>query len=219
MNPLKYIFSFLYPLTVEKTSSAFNPVLEVRIENGKYVLNAANANYSFGSLHRIFLKAFQKIKIGEREIKNVLLLGFGAGSVPVLLFEEYKLNCKITAVEIDEKVIELAKKHFNVQSFKSLNLVCSDASKFVEECSSKFDLIVVDIFIDDKVPSQFESTDCLLALKKLMGDKSILLFNKIVETENGEESFIRLLNNFKEIFVETDVLNILGNRVLTTTSE
>ncbi|HKR04065.1 MAG TPA: methyltransferase domain-containing protein [Bacteroidia bacterium] len=218
MNILKFIFSFIYPVTVEKTSSVFNPLLEVRLENGKYVLNAANANYSFGSLHQIFLKAFQKIKIGERGIKNVLLLGFGAGSVPELLFEEFKINCTITAVEVDDKVIELGKKYFNTERFEKLELICADALEFVQQCNSKFDLIVLDLFIDNKVPSQFESPGFLLALKKLMGNKSILLFNKIVEMKDAE-SFDRLHENFKKIFGETDFMDILGNRVLMTVSE
>src|SRR3954471_6764919 len=77
MNFFKFISSFIYPVTVERTSSALNPLLEVRIENGKYVLNSEHANYSFGSLHRIFKRAFKMTRIGDKEIKNVLLLGFG----------------------------------------------------------------------------------------------------------------------------------------------
>jgi len=214
MNFLKFVFSFIYPVTIEKTSSKINPVLEVRIENGKYVLNALHANYSYGTLHQIFLKAFQRIGLNDRQIKNVLLLGFGAGSVPHLLAQEFKIDCKITAVEIDDKVIEIAKKYFNIQRFENLDLIIADAFEFVNHCNFKFDLIVVDIFINDKVPAEFESQQFLLALKKLMSDSSLLLFNKIVQSENGEEPFRRFLKNFKDIFPETETMEILGNRVI-----
>jgi hypothetical protein len=214
MNILKFIFSFLYPVTIEKTSSAFNPLLEIRIENGKYVLNAAHANYSFGSLHKIFFNAFRQIKIGERGIQNVLLLGFGGGSVPVLLFEEFKLDCKITAIEIDEKVIELSKKYFNIQRFENLNLVCADAFEFVQKCDSNFDLVVVDLFIDNKVPFQFESTEFFDALKKLMENPSILLFNKIIGIEDDSTSFDTLLKNIELIFNQAEVLPIFENRII-----
>ncbi len=214
MNILKFLISFIYPVTVEKSSSVINPLLEVRIENGKYVLNAAHANYSFGSLHRVMSNAFYRVKIGERGIANVLLLGVGCGSVPVLLFEEFKMDCNMTAVEIDEKVIDLAKKHFNIQRFDKLKLVCTDALEFVQQCDSKFDLVIVDLFIDNKVPVQFESHEFLITLKKLMSDKSILLFNKIIEIENGMASFNRLMKNFENIFGKAEVLNIFENRVV-----
>ncbi len=214
MNWFKFIFSFLYPVIVEQTSGKFNPVLEVRIENGKYVLNAAHANYSFGSLHQIFLNAFKQIKIGEKEIKNVLLLGFGGGSVPVLLFEEFKISCKITAVEIDQKVIDLGRKYFNIQRFEHLELICDDAFEYVRKCNLKFDLIVVDLFIDSKVPSQFESREFLDSLKKLMDNQSTLLFNKIIEVKNGAESFERLVENAENIFSEIQVLNIYENKMI-----
>jgi len=214
MNLFKFIFSFLYPVTVEEISGKYNPVLEVRIENGKYVLNAALANYSFGKLHQIFLNAFKQIKIGEKEIKNVLLLGFGGGSVPVLLFEKFKMNCKITAVEIDQKVIDLGKKYFNIQRFENLELICDDALEYVKNCNLKFDLVVVDIFIDNKVPSQFESGEFLASLKSLMKNKSILLFNKIVELENEAESFAKLVEKAENIFSEIQVLNIYENKLI-----
>ncbi|MEO5571021.1 MAG: fused MFS/spermidine synthase [Bacteroidia bacterium] len=214
INIFKSVWSFIYPLTVEKTSSHFNSVLEVRIENGKYVLNAANANYSFGSLHRIFLNAFKQTTIGERPIKNVLLLGFGAGSVPVLLFDEFKIDCKITAIEIDEKVIALGKKYFNIQRFEKLELICADAYEYVLKCNMKFDLIITDIFIDDKVPSQVEQVEFIAALKKLMNPGSMILFNKIINVENGMASLSKLQKQFKSVFDEYDVLNISGNVII-----
>jgi spermidine synthase len=211
---MKNLLSYLYPVIIEKTSGPFNPVLEVTIENGKYVLNAAHANYSFGSLHFIFNKAFQTIKIGERGLKNVLLLGLGGGSVPVLLFEEFKMNCHITAIEIDEKVIELAKKYFNIQRFQHLEIICEDAFDYVRHCNKKFDLIISDIFIDNKVPEKIESKEFLLTIKKLMQKDSIFLFNKIPGIENGIESFNLLQKNVTTIFGEFEIIAVGENKVL-----
>jgi spermidine synthase len=214
MNFFKFISSFIYPLTVERTSSALNPLLEVRIENGKYVLNSEHANYSFGSLHHIFKRAFKMTRIGDKDIKNVLLLGFGAGSVPALLADDFKINCHITAVEIDEKVLTLARKYFNIHRFDTLHLICADAFQFVQSCNSTFDLIVVDIFVDDKVPVQFETPEFLLALKKLMRNNGFLFFNKIPDAENGMKRFDNLVTHFKNIFGEITVLNVSENRVI-----
>lgn len=213
MNFLKFLLSFLFPVKVTKTSSRFNPVLEVCIENGKYVMNSQNANYSFGSLHRIFLKAFERLKIKDRKIKNVLCLGLGAGSIPDLLKKKFQPGCRITAVEIDEKVIELAKKYFNIQQFHDLDIICDDAFNFVKKCNSRFDLIIMDIFIDNVVPPQFETEDFLASVKKIMSRESLFIFNTM-PAPASHKNFAALQNNFTEIFGVTIVLHVMGNVVL-----
>jgi spermidine synthase len=214
MKPFEYLISYFYPVIVERTSSKYNPVLDVAIENGKYVLNAANANYSFGSLHKIFLKAFEELKIINRNISSVLLLGLGGGSVVELLRNNFQLDCSITAVEIDEKVISLATKYFNLQHYDRLEVVCADASEYIKRVESLFELMIVDLFIDNKVPSQFESVEFLAVLKKRRKNKSLLLFNTIVSTDNSDTSLIQLKNNIQNVFGIYEVLSILGNEVI-----
>lgn len=213
MHYLQKLLSYIYPVTIKKTSSQTNPVLELRIENGKYVLNSANANYSFAGLHKVFQHAFKKVMIGERGIKNILLLGLGTGSIPQILFEDYKLNCLITAIEIDEKVLEFGKKYFNIQRFANLDIICADAFEFVQQCYTKFDLIVVDVFIDNRVPVQFESEKFLSSLKKLMNNVSLLLFNKIVTDKMMNPTFDKLKSNMNEVFNEYKIINVKGNVV------
>lgn len=213
MNSIKKHISYLYPIKVETTSSRYNPVLEVTLENGRYVLNAAHANYSFGSLHKIFLKTFEKVKVKEKAMGNVLLLGLGGGSVPEILFEKYKLNCKITAIEIDEKVVELARKYFQINCYPNLEIITADALEYLKTITITFDLIVVDLFIDNKVPSQFEHADFLNSLNSIMNSKGMILFNKIKDEENGLDSILRLKNTFETVFSTVEILYVLGNYV------
>jgi tRNA1(Val) A37 N6-methylase TrmN6 len=85
-------------------------------------LNSKNANYSFDGLHIIFNQLFQKIDINKFEFRNILILGMGAGSIISLLRDKYNISCPITAIEKDEVVIELAKKYFNIDKYKSLTI-------------------------------------------------------------------------------------------------
>lgn len=77
------------------------------------MLNARFANYSFGMLHEMFINTFKKIKLQHRNIKEALLLGFGAGSFASILTDDYRMNCHITAVEKDRLVIEIGRKYFD----------------------------------------------------------------------------------------------------------
>ena len=81
----------MYPIVIETREGSVTPYLEVMKSNGKYVLNSHNANYSFGGLHILFDAFFKQIDIKKYDIKNVLLLGMGAGSVISLLKQKYKM--------------------------------------------------------------------------------------------------------------------------------
>ena len=101
---LKKALSYLWPITIYQCSSSHNPVLEVAYWRGRHILNARNANYSFGGLHKVFVNAFRHIKLNTEAMNNVLVLGFGSGSVAGILTDDYNFKGLITGVEMDEKV-------------------------------------------------------------------------------------------------------------------
>ena len=116
---------------IEKAGSRVNPVLEVLMLGDNLLLNSANTNYSFGGLHRVFQKVFAKINIQKITIGDVLILGFGAGSVASILRDELGMKCRIKGVEKDEEVIRLGAKHSNTSRFDRLELVQEDAAKYM----------------------------------------------------------------------------------------
>jgi len=88
---LKYLTSFLVPVVMEKKQGTLSPV-EVCLVNGRYHLNSAHVNYSFGGLHTVFERVFAHLEIQDREFSSVLVLGFGAGSVADILRNRYEKN-------------------------------------------------------------------------------------------------------------------------------
>ena len=212
MNFIKNVISFFRSIfsdrIVESTSSEINSVLEVRFQNGKYVLNSKNVNYSFGGLHVVFQKFFKRIKINEFKIDDVLILGLGAGSIVEILKNNYHLNCKITGVEKDPEVIKLAKKYFDIEKYDNIKIEINDAFDFLISNNKKYDLIIVDIYIDYKVPEKFESPEFLKLIKKSLSNKGLFVFNKMIFNEDNKKSAIKLFNLFIEIFGETQIIKI-----------
>lgn len=183
-NQLEKILSYIFPFSVEQKKGEISPYLEVSLYCGKYKLNAAKVNYSYGGLHYIFDEVFNKIQIKEKKIKNALILGFGAGSVACLLTEKYNQNCMITGVEKDAEVIQLAHKYFNITRFKKLELIHADASDFVSMSTLKFDLIIVDVFVEDNVPKKFHQLPFIQRLDELLSENGILIFNKVINNSD-----------------------------------
>ena len=149
---MKKILSYIYPVT-KKIHSEFSGDLELTWYNGKKHLNTKNANYSYGSLQRILKIGLEKIDLTDT--KKILILGMGGGSVIKTLQEDFKYQNNITAVDIDPVIIKVAKEEFDIVEHKNLIIICEDAQLFMQLNSQKFDLIIIDLYIDTKVPSPF----------------------------------------------------------------
>lgn len=207
--------SYIWGQRLATYNSSLSGKLEVWMVNGKLVLNSAHANQSYDSLHHVFAQVFDEIQLANQPVRNALLLGLGAGSVPALIEEELVMNCKITAVEKDPLMIELGKKYFDLNRFKHLQIVLDDALHYVASCKKQFELIIIDLFVDDHVPEPFTDEVFLTDLNRLLSNEGFVLFNMIVQTPSQLEQFKRVYDFFSEQDGVTKILQpIATNKVL-----
>lgn len=192
--------SYLVGRVVERVRSEISPCLEITYVNGRYMLNSLHVNYSYGSIQKIFDIEFKKNKIKERKMNDVLILGFGAGGIACLLQEKYKIKCSVTGVEIDNQVLLLARKYFNNSSFRNAEIVCADAVDYMKKNKKLFDLIIVDICIDNIVPKEVESAEFLKNLKESLQEKGMIIFNKYIFNSETEKSANKLYDTFGKVF-------------------
>ena len=207
---LKKAFSYLWPLT-KKIKSDFSGELEVTWLNGKKVLDTKNANYSYGALHQILDLALQKTQADRGG--HTLVLGLGGGSVLQLLRKKFNFYGKITAVELDSKVIEIAKKEFNIQQYQPLEVICVDAEKFVKQNDQKFDTVIVDLFIDIYVPEQFYQVEFWRDLARLLQPKATVIFNAGIG-ENQQVKINQLQQKIKSTILFEKIENVKGTNTL-----
>lgn len=204
---LKKLTSFLFPVIVKKYYSRVNGNLTVAFENGKQVLNSAHANYSFGELHAVFKSAFDKIDLTR--FRKILLLGLGAGSVVKLISKKNK-TAIIHAVESDSVVVEIAKKDFHIDHYKNLEIYISDALNFLNTGNTIYDLIVTDIFIDDKVPDFIFSDAFFKSLKIHCNEYSLVIVNAALPGKQSKPDLNKIACSF---FLSVKKKHIRGNEV------
>lgn len=108
-------------------------------------------------------------------VNSVLVLGLGGGSVIISLREKFKYGGLIHAVELNETIIAVAKEEFGIQPSNNLIIEQHDAFEFVKTATGNFDLIIVDLFIDNIVPSQFLTAEFCQNLYRL--SNRYILFN------------------------------------------
>ncbi|SHJ28140.1 spermidine synthase [Flavobacterium haoranii] len=176
----KYLSYFL-PVNIHKKTSQISKNLEVTWNNGQLVLDSENTNYSYGSLQRILRKGLKYI--GYSRIQNfnsVLVLGVAGGSVIKTLVDEVKFTRKITGVEIDKDVVEIANSFFKLDQIENLNIVVDDAFEFVLKTKEKYDLIIIDIFQDTTMPNFLFEDFFIQRVNFLLNVNGFILFNTMV---------------------------------------
>ena len=75
---------------------------------------------------------------------TALLLGVGAGTLAHLLARHFP-GIRIVGVDIDPRVIEFARHHFDL-AVPNLEVVIGDAFVYAVECRERFDYVAVDLF-------------------------------------------------------------------------
>lgn len=183
---LAKFFSYFIPINVVKKNSSVSNTLEVTWNNGELVLDSKNTNYSYGSLQRILRKGLKYIGFERiRKFENILVLGVAGGSVIKTIVHEIKFKGKITGVEIDKDVVEIANKYFKLNEIKNLELIVDDAFEFVLKTKDKYDLIIIDIFQDTTMPNFLFEDFFINRINFLLNVNGFILFNTMVINEKN----------------------------------
>ena len=169
----------LWPLT-KSFQTQYNGNLQVTWSNGRKVLNSLNANYSYGALQEVMDRGLAHIR--AKRNSPVLLLCLGGGSVIPLLRKKYNYSGKITAVEIDPEVIEIALQEFKINEHQPLEIHCADAEAFVKNEKGQFGLIIIDLFLDLEVPLKFFSAEFWKNIAPLLAPQGVILFNAGIDS-------------------------------------
>ena len=86
--------------------------------------------------------------------KKALVLGLGGGLTADLLVKKKFI---VTGIEFDGRIIEAAKKYFNLD--ENILTKCEDARYYLNHCDEKFDLIFIDgLHHADQVKRDFENS-------------------------------------------------------------
>jgi len=110
-------------------------------------------------------------------------LGGGLGSVPYILEKNHGIEAHFTIVEYDLNVIKLFNKYSRPRLKSEVDIVAADAELYMLNLSKNYDLIVVDLFIDDEIPEKFTSQEFLENCKYNLTPGGMLLYNCMTVTQ------------------------------------
>ncbi|MDR0230233.1 MAG: fused MFS/spermidine synthase [Flavobacteriaceae bacterium] len=199
---LKRLLSYISPITIKKIPSEVNKRLEITYNDGQLVLDTPNTNFSFGSLETVMRKGLKYIGYSKIEpMNNILILGLGGGSILKLLRKEVKYNGAITSVELDPAILFVAKKYFDLEQYSDKHtIVEGDAFEFMLKQKEHYDLIVIDIFQDYKMPIFLYESYFVDKVKDSLNINGFILFNTIAldkEDKDRNKQYVSLFESDK----------------------
>lgn len=111
-----------------------------------------------------------------REIKKVLMIGLGGGSLSTYLARAMP-QVEIDTVEIDPGVIAAAKKYFGLRATGRMRYIAQDARVFLNRSKTAYDLILVDAFHGGYVPFHLLTREFYTLLKQRLTPGGAAAFN------------------------------------------
>lgn len=217
------MFSYLWDIQVDYRHSAFNGDLIVFLSKGRYQLCTANAIYSFEDRYDNFANIFKSFfKFNELKGNKALVLGLGLGSVPIILDKIRPNQWQFTAVEIDEAVCELAAEYGYQKIISPIQTIIGDAVEFVEATKTKYDLICIDIFIDDVMPEASKEIEFLKNINKSLSKGGVVIANTLAFSEEHkknskcffEEKFLKVFPSAQLVHTHLNYMLISDKRFL-----
>ena len=207
---------------LEKTNSPINGDITIYSVFGSPKMNIGGLLQSGGVVADIWKRSIKTINNQQSfdfaqdrsTISNILILGLGCGTVARIFSKKWP-KAKIVGVEIDPEVIKLGKKYFGLGEIPNLKIVCSDAIKTInnqQSTTSNYNLIIVDLYLGEKIPDKTESINYLKNLRNLLSKDGIVIFNRLFWGKHKKKAgeFVKKTEKiFEKVELKRTVANLL----------
>lgn len=192
--------SYIWPVTVRQFDSKFSGHLFIRYFMGRKILDTRMTNYSFGGLQKVLKRSLELLPF-QHNTRNILILGFGAGSVLQTIRSQYQSKAKITGVDIDDVMFTIAREEFDIEEGSDTRFITADATDWIKYQAGKYNLIIIDLFIIDTLPSTATEYEFIEHISTALAPGGQLIFNTIPETL-PTEALETMIDHFENLGVE-----------------
>ena len=130
--------------------------------------------------------------------RSVLLIGLGAASLTKFLYR-YRPQARLTVVEIDPEVIDVARLHFKLPAEDArLTVQLDDGAEYIAGCRQHFDLIMVDGFDENARTGMLDTLPFYLNCKAHLSAAGLLVTNLLSKRKGVRKSLERLEEAFDQ---------------------
>lgn len=147
------------------------------------------------------------------EPRRILIVGLGGGAMPMFLRALYP-GALIEVVDIDPKVLEVARRYFGFREDEKLKAVVADGRAYLEAAEPGYDLIFLDAYGRSQIPRHLATVEFLAAVLKKLGPRGAVVGN--VWSGESNDLYAPMVRTYRRAFGDVCVLDVpgAGNRML-----
>jgi spermidine synthase len=143
---------------------------------------------------------------GNNSKQEILILGLAGGTISTQLHNFFAKNydLKMTGVEIDKKMIDSAKKYFNLEN-ENLNIYNLDGRNFLDLTSNNYNSIIIDAYSSQLYISFHLATkEFFEGVKKHLKESGVIAIN--VNATSANSNLLKSITNtmnlvFKNVYL------------------
>jgi len=140
---------------------------------------------------------FVSLAFLDKEPKDVLFVGLGAGAMPKYLSRYYP-DAVVDIVEIDPDMVPVAQKFFFFRETGKMKVHIDDGRLFIKRTKKKYDMIFLDAYQNDYIPFHLTTLEFLREVKSRLKDDGIVASNILSQFRN--KFFDSMVMTYKKAF-------------------
>lgn len=207
---------------LEEVESHVNGKLQVvqDLAWGTYI-QGGGLTQSGGILEKIWKDTLKEVISDKLQVKNILILGLGGGSLAKLTRKNYP-EAKITGVDIDPVMVDLGKKYLKLDEYQ-VQVQVQDAFEFLKskienrKSQNHYDLVCIDLYVGEDFPEKFGEEEFIKLVKKVLKKDGTAIFNrtyydeKRTQAKKFGEKLEKHFGNVKWFYPEANLMFVCEN--------
>ena len=141
--------------------------------------------------------------LDSKKADSILNLGLGSAAIERALLSNDDI--KLTSVELNQQVIEIARTHFLLQP--NHNLILNDAAKFIATNSQIFDVILVDLFNGEQPASCLNDDAFWQHISRSVANSGHVYLNTYISKNDDLRDFLAKLKRHFHHFTIIEFVN------------
>lgn len=195
----KWIFKLNNPDILLDTDSQYSRIWVKQIATEKNTYKTLQVDTGLesyidintGEMGAKYLRFYDLFEYFNKNAENTLLIGGAAYTYPIHYLDKFK-NKTIDVVEIDEKMTDIAKNEFGLDTSNTrLNIYNQDGRSYLNYSKNKYDTILIDAFKGMNAPFELTTYQALSNAKNSLNENGIVLTNIISSIEGENSKFIQ----------------------------
>ncbi len=137
--------------------------------------------------------------------RRILIIGLGGGSLPRFLHSHFP-DTFVDVVELDPEVVDLAREYCGFEEDARLRVVVDDGRDFIEASSGGYDVIMLDTFDAESIPTHLVTLEFIRAVRKALQSEGIAIANVWGRATNP--LYGSMLLTYRAAFEEVYILDV-----------